>query len=252
LSSVLESFVLGVLRTVSPSWRARTDLFHQPYHSQRQWQSGLGEAARILHGVVRMTRPSVIVEIGSARGFSTCAMALGCSENRQGKVFAIDPHQMNEWTDLGTQGQTYEFLTSRLREYGLTQYCDVLRNTSREAAANWATPIDLLFIDGDHTLAGVREDYELFSPWMRSEGLIAFHDTTWEHDRPWQSYRKEEWFREDMGVGIFLDELQKRGLEGVTFQPNPGLTIMHPQPGGFEFLRRNVSSGTVSQSADVR
>jgi predicted O-methyltransferase YrrM len=37
-------------------------------------------------------------------------------------------------------------------------------------------PVDVLFIDGDHTYDGVRCDYEFFSPFVRPGGIIAFHD----------------------------------------------------------------------------
>jgi predicted O-methyltransferase YrrM len=36
--------------------------------------------------------------------------------------------------------------------------------------------IDFLFIDGDHTEVGVRQDYELYRRMVRPGGLIAFHD----------------------------------------------------------------------------
>ena len=37
-------------------------------------------------------------------------------------------------------------------------------------------PIDLLFIDGDHTYDAVTGDYSLYSPLVRLGGLIGFHD----------------------------------------------------------------------------
>lgn len=37
-------------------------------------------------------------------------------------------------------------------------------------------PVDLLFLDGDHTLAGITQDWEMYSPLVRAGGLIAFHD----------------------------------------------------------------------------
>jgi predicted O-methyltransferase YrrM len=37
-------------------------------------------------------------------------------------------------------------------------------------------PLDVLFIDGDHSYEGVRRDFELYSPLVRSSGLIALHD----------------------------------------------------------------------------
>lgn len=36
--------------------------------------------------------------------------------------------------------------------------------------------LDYLFIDGDHTYLGVKQDFDLYSPLVRPGGLIAFHD----------------------------------------------------------------------------
>ena len=37
-------------------------------------------------------------------------------------------------------------------------------------------PLDFLFIDGDHTYAGVKQDFEMYGPLVRPGGLIGFHD----------------------------------------------------------------------------
>ena len=37
-------------------------------------------------------------------------------------------------------------------------------------------PVDFLFIDGDHTSEGVRQDYESYRSFVRPGGLIALHD----------------------------------------------------------------------------
>jgi cephalosporin hydroxylase len=36
--------------------------------------------------------------------------------------------------------------------------------------------IDFLFIDGDHTYNGVKQDYKMYGPLVRKGGIIAFHD----------------------------------------------------------------------------
>jgi predicted O-methyltransferase YrrM len=36
--------------------------------------------------------------------------------------------------------------------------------------------VDFLFIDGDHSYEGVKQDFENYSPLVRAGGLIAFHD----------------------------------------------------------------------------
>ena len=41
--------------------------------------------------------------------------------------------------------------------------------------------IDFLFIDGDHTYEGVKQDFQMYSPLVRKGGVVAFHDVV-EHD----------------------------------------------------------------------
>jgi len=36
--------------------------------------------------------------------------------------------------------------------------------------------IDFLMIDGDHSYTGVRKDWQLYSPLVKQNGLVAFHD----------------------------------------------------------------------------
>lgn len=52
--------------------------------------------------------------------------------------------------------------------------CETTRN--RVQAAFGGQSIDVLFIDGDHSLGGVSRDYELYAPLVRPGGVIAFHD----------------------------------------------------------------------------
>lgn len=44
-------------------------------------------------------------------------------------------------------------------------------------------PLDLLFIDGDHSYGGARKDFEMYGPLVSSGGLIAFHDIVEHHDK---------------------------------------------------------------------
>jgi predicted O-methyltransferase YrrM len=47
---------------------------------------------------------------------------------------------------------------------------------SEEAALGWTAPLDLVFIDGDHSRAACRLDWDLWSPHVRPRGVVAFHD----------------------------------------------------------------------------
>jgi len=221
---------LALLRLSSHEFRAYTDIFVPEYDRKADWQSGLRDSHFLLYAVTRALRPRTIVEIGSARGKSTCTLALACRQNAYGTVYAIDPHEPNAWTDLGAAGDSHTFLQDRLRAYGLRDWCEIIRKTSADAAREWSQPIDLLFVDGDHTYGGVKRDFESFRHWLSPSAIVLFHDTTWEH------YRDNPYYRDDIGVPAYMAELQRAGYHSVTIDAPPGLTLLWPRPGGFDFL----------------
>jgi predicted O-methyltransferase YrrM len=49
-------------------------------------------------------------------------------------------------------------------------------STSEEAARDWDLDVDLVFIDGDHTEAACRLDWELWHGFVEPGGVVAFHD----------------------------------------------------------------------------
>jgi predicted O-methyltransferase YrrM len=211
--------------------RCLTDLFLPRFAQPIEWLSGVQDSVSVLYGCVRALRPQVIVEIGSSRGLSTCAMALACFHNECGRVYAIDPHEPNSWTDRGIRGDTLAFLRERLATYRLKDQCEIICDYSQNVVKYWNRPIDFLFIDGDHSYDGVKADFEGFSAWLTRHALVAFHDSGW------QDTTRLEGFVQEMGVPRYLDELSSAGYCSVTFPEVPGLTLVHAQPGGFRFLR---------------
>ena len=142
--------------------------------------SGLGDSAWVLYGLARSLHPEVCVEIGSARGKSACFVGLALKENGKGKLYAIDPHTKTEWNENSVE--TFEVMRKNLGSFGLMHRVEIVRKTSEQAALNWNMPIDLLFIDGDHSYEGVKRDWELFTPHLSQFGVVIFHDTAWEID----------------------------------------------------------------------
>jgi len=72
-----------------------------------------------------------------------------------------------------------------------------------EIGKTWKTPLDLLFIDDDHTVAHLRKEIPLWAQHIRIGGVIAFHDTAaptnlnphWLHAEVQQAI--EEWLKLD-------------------------------------------------------
>lgn len=56
--------------------------------------------------------------------------------------------------------------------------------------------LDLLFIDGDHTYNGIKQDFEMYKQFVKQGGAIVFHDLNNEH--------------EDVGVDRLWDEIVEK------------------------------------------
>ncbi len=183
--------------------------------------SGLGNSAWALYGLTRAYKPKVVVEIGSAQGNSTCHIGMALKANGMGRLYAIDPHTQTDWNDTDSVN-TYGILRSNLRNLKISNHVQIVRKTSDEAFKDWKLPIDLLFIDGDHSYDGVKRDWEMFSPFVREFGVVIFHDTLWLRNPD------PEMGRANMGVPDFVEELREQGYPVTTIDRNFGVSLIQP------------------------
>lgn len=51
-----------------------------------------------------------------------------------------------------------------------------INKASNEAVKTWTIPINVLFIDGDHSYKGVKDDWKNFSKFVVPGGIVFFHD----------------------------------------------------------------------------
>jgi predicted O-methyltransferase YrrM len=115
-----------------------------------------------------------IVEIGSYRGRSTSALALGANG---APVYAIEPHESFEGVYGGQFGPAdRRAFFENLLEVGVVEKVRLVNLSSEVVCRGWRRPIGLLWIDGDHTLDGVRRDFEAWERFLRPGGVVAFHD----------------------------------------------------------------------------
>jgi Predicted O-methyltransferase len=198
---------------------------HTPALEEIDFHSGLGDSAFLLYGLTRSLKPDVAVEIGSARGKSACYVGRALKENGSGKLYAIDPHTQTDWNDINSV-DTYGEIQKNISALKLGNEVEVMREMSTEIARTWTRPIDLLFIDGDHSYAGVKRDWELFSPFVSRFGVVVFHDTIWDL-RPDPRYS-----REDMGVPAFVEELRVSGYPVITLDRDFGVSMVQPAMNG--------------------
>jgi predicted O-methyltransferase YrrM len=133
------------------------------------------EFSQLLEHVQRL-RPQRVLEIGTANGGSLLPIT---------RLSAADAHVISVDLHHGQFGGGYP--AWRIPLYKAfsrpTQRLDLLRGDSHDPATAdrvrtllGGDPLDFLFIDGDHTFDGVRQDFETYGPLVRSGGVIAFHD----------------------------------------------------------------------------
>jgi predicted O-methyltransferase YrrM len=120
--------------------------------------------------LVRAQQPRRVLEIGTHIGGTLYLLAW--ASEADARILSVDV-------------QSYERRRRRLyRSFARShQVVDVLEadshlTSTRETVAQFfdAEPLDVLFIDGDHSYEGVRRDYELYAPLLRPGGIVAFHD----------------------------------------------------------------------------
>jgi predicted O-methyltransferase YrrM len=214
------------------------------YAETFDFRSGLGDSAWVLYGLARSLKPKVCVEIGSARGKSACAVGLALRRNGGGRLYAIDPHRPTSWNDTDSV-DSLGILQRHLRESGAAEHVEILRQTSAEAAQAWNRPIDLLFIDGDHSYEGVKADWELFLPHLTPWATVVFHDTLWDL-RPDPAIA-----RADMGVPRFVDELRLAGYPVLTISQDFGVSLVQPCRGGVPLRPEFSGREAVSAASGV-
>ena len=173
--------------------------------------------------VVGARGSGVSVEIGSFKGKSTVGLALLNAHYGLGTVVSIDPHNAPSVTDpfLGNQKSSFEDFQSALRNAHVTEHVEVHRESSRDAAQGWNRPIRFLWLDGDHTYAGAKLDFDLFSPYLVDGGMLTLHDTLHEFEGPIRVFVEEMLRSDKFGPAGLLHSIgwaQYRPVDGGTFR----------------------------------
>jgi hypothetical protein len=134
---------------------------------------GLGT---IVYEIVQHFKPTTIVELGSARGFSTFAMGLALRDlGAGGQIYAVDTWKGDE--HIGAYGDdVYQGFMEARRELGLDGTICPMRMTFEEASKIILLPIDLLHIDGFHTFKAVWTDFRQFRRYLKPGAIVLFHD----------------------------------------------------------------------------
>jgi cephalosporin hydroxylase len=184
-----------------------TDLDQIATEAVGRW--GAQQQPAELAGLLALVRPGdVVVEVGCDAGGVLWAF----QQAGAGRVIGVDLPQAGYSTGRQLDPHGAEMVVGDSHTQA----------THRRLTALLAgQPIDLLFIDADHTYKGVKADVELYRPLVRPGGHLALHDICHHHlfpdvrvDRLWWElqakhpgrtreivYRVRPWGH-GMGIGV--------------------------------------------------
>jgi predicted O-methyltransferase YrrM len=141
-------------------------------------------------------KPKLVVEIGVFGGRSLIPQALALQElNAGGKAVGIDAwstaaalealdpgnftdKQHIDWWSRVPMESIFAAAKNGLDRYKLHDFCALVRDRAENQAKNYSG-IDILHIDGQHTVEVSCRDVRLWLPQVRPGGHIWFDDSDW-------------------------------------------------------------------------
>jgi predicted O-methyltransferase YrrM len=129
---------------------------------------------------------AVVLEIGCFLGGSAVLLAGARKLRGSGVLHCVDPfdgtgdpysipfYREIIAADARSLRQRFD---ANLERLGLKDWVRVHPGTAETVAASWTIPIDMLFLDGDQSPAGVEAAFSGWAPFLRPGGVLALHNS---------------------------------------------------------------------------
>lgn len=168
--------------------------------------------------LVRRLRPGVLVELGTFSGTSLGAFCQAVkASGLSTRCFGVD-----HWRGDLHMGEFAESIFEETSSYFATRHplvASLVRSSFSDALSLFDDgSVDLLHIDGEHTLEAVRSDFESWHCKVSSRGVVLLHDT--HVTRAMFGEKADEY-----GVGEFFDS-KKGAYRHAEFTHSYGLGVL--------------------------
>lgn len=126
--------------------------------------------------IVKKFSPRTVLEIGTARGGT---LAAWCAlSHPQAEIASVDmPGGIHGGGYSAWRGKFYQKEFPRpSQKLTLIRADSHAESTLAQVRQLFPNGIDFLFIDGDHTYDGLKKDFDMYTPLVKPDGIIAIHD----------------------------------------------------------------------------
>ena len=192
--------------------RSLNDILYTAFNYVGYWiyrsirpQQILAEIEQLAREVEKLS-PSTILEIGTSNGGTLYIWARYIKNCR--RIISIDlpegyPYAKIKLFKLFDKTREFYFLRGNSHS---KKAVDMLTQVLRQEK------IDFLYIDGDHSYEGVKQDFKTYGSFVTRGGVVAFHDIV---------------YHRNYGVDRFWNEIkcQYASKEIITSQKKPGFGI---------------------------
>ena len=146
------------------------------------------EEAEALRAAAADARPGLWLEIGTYCAKSTVHLG-SVAETTGAHLVTLDHHHGSEENQPGWEYHDAELVDPRtgrletlpharhsLHDAGLEHVVTLLVGSTQQVAPWWTSPLELLFLDGNHTDEVAQHDYAAFAPHLTDGALLLVHD----------------------------------------------------------------------------
>ena len=151
------------------------------------------DEGQALYEAAASARPGTWLEIGTYCGKSTVLLAQAArvvagSSDAAAQVVTVDHHHGSEenqpgweWHDTSMVDPHSGLLDTlpafrRTWDEHVKDVVSIVVATTAQVATWWRTPVEFLFLDGNHVEEMAQHDYAAFAPHVSVGGLLAVHD----------------------------------------------------------------------------